>query len=360
MVEATIGPNKFALKIHHQFANECLLPTAHDPIKNFSKGRSLNYYLKPTKQSTRANGRHDIGGGTETAIEVSKLAKQMQSMQATMLSMQSFITNKGNASHVQVRDGSGDMSFNGEGCDGFQEEVQVMGYQQKDRGGMYSQSYNQKWRGHPNLSYSNNNALNSDLLSQEVNQGYNNNRGFYQGQGSGSSQANQWSRQENFNNQARQQQREAVLSDGQSFNVNLVDPIIKEESEEFLKEKLEGLMASAMEFLDEQDDEEERLELMEELVDEERINEIEEVGSGELETQLPTPPSDSKTAVSWVSGCIYGNNNHDQVIGNIRSWLDNIYLAAVEFRPRMTNSFADILAKKGLQQGTDELWWSES
>ncbi|KAK0606677.1 hypothetical protein LWI29_002589 [Acer saccharum] len=44
--------------------------------------------------STRANGRHDVGGGTETAIEVSKLAKQMQSMQATMLSMQSFMTNQ--------------------------------------------------------------------------------------------------------------------------------------------------------------------------------------------------------------------------------------------------------------------------
>ncbi|KAK0585347.1 hypothetical protein LWI29_027209 [Acer saccharum] len=245
--------------------------------------------------STRANGRHDIGGGTETTIEVSKLAKQMQSMQATMLSMQSFITNKGNASHVQGRDGSGDIFFNGEGCDGFQEEVQAMGYQQRDRGGVYSQIYNPKWRQHPNLSYSNNNALNSDMLSQEVNQGFKNNqgfnnRGFYQGQGSGSGQANQWNRQENFNNQARQQQREAVLSDGQSFNVNSVDTIIEEESEEFLKEKLKALMASAMEFLDEQDGEEERLELMEELVDEERINEIEEVGSGELETQLPTPP----------------------------------------------------------------------
>ena len=174
--------------------------------------------------STRANGRYEIGGGTETAIEVSKLAKQMQSMQATILSMQSFITNKGNASHIQGRDASGDMFFNGEGCDVFQEEVQAMGYQQRDRGGMYSQPYNQKWRGHPNLSYSNNNALNSDLLNQEVNQGfnnnqgYNNNRGFYQGQGSGSGQANQWSRPENYNNQARQQQREAVLSDGQRLS----------------------------------------------------------------------------------------------------------------------------------------------
>ncbi|KAK0575813.1 hypothetical protein LWI29_007556 [Acer saccharum] len=168
--------------------------------------------------STRANGRHEVGMGTETAIEVSKLAKQMQSMQAIMLSMQSFMTNQGSASHIQGRDGSGDMSFNGEGCDGFQEEVRAMGYQQRDRGGVYSQPYNQKWRGHPNLSYSNNNALNSDLLSQEVNQGYNNNRGFYQGQGSGSGQANQWSRQENFNNQARQQV-EPILPDGQRLKL---------------------------------------------------------------------------------------------------------------------------------------------
>ncbi|KAK0590840.1 hypothetical protein LWI29_032348 [Acer saccharum] len=55
-------------------------------------------------------------------------------------------------------------------------------------------------------------------------------------------------------------------------------------------------MASAMEFLDEQEDEEERLELMEELVEEERINEVEEVGSGELETKLATPLSSRATA----------------------------------------------------------------
>ncbi|KAK0606399.1 hypothetical protein LWI29_037295 [Acer saccharum] len=79
-----------------------------------------------------------------------------------------------------------------------------------------------------------------------------------------------------------------------------MDTIIEEKSEEFLKEKLEALMASAMEFLDEQDGEEERLELMEELVDEERINEIEEVGSGELETQLPTPPRASSIFSTWL------------------------------------------------------------
>ncbi|KAK0599249.1 hypothetical protein LWI29_003611 [Acer saccharum] len=97
-----------------------------------------------TPPSTRANGRHEVGVGTELAIEVSKLAKQMQSMQATMLSMQSFMTNQGSASHIQGRDGSGDMSFNGEGYVGFQEEVQAMGYQQRDRGALNGTHVNVK------------------------------------------------------------------------------------------------------------------------------------------------------------------------------------------------------------------------
>lgn len=49
-------------------------------------------------------------------------------------------------------------------------------------------------------------------------------------------------------------------------------------------------MASAMEFLDEKEEDEERVDLMEELVEEESINEIEEVGKGELESILATPP----------------------------------------------------------------------
>ena len=66
-----------------------------------------------------------------------------------------------------------------------------------------------------------------------------------------------------------------------SFHVNSVDTLIEEESEEFLKRKLDVLMASAMEFLEDQE---------EELVEEESINEIEEVGKGELESTLATPP----------------------------------------------------------------------
>jgi hypothetical protein len=75
-----------------------------------------------------------------------------------------------------------------------------------------------------------------------------------------------------------------------SFHVNSVDTIIEEESEEFLKKKLDVLMASAMEFLEEQEEDNERVDLMEELVEEESINEIEEVGKGELESTLATPP----------------------------------------------------------------------
>ena len=57
-----------------------------------------------------------------------------------------------------------------------------------------------------------------------------------------------------------------------SFHVNLVDTIIEEESEEFLRKKLEAFMASAMEFLNDQEEDEERVDLIEELVEEENIN----------------------------------------------------------------------------------------
>ncbi|KAK0590754.1 hypothetical protein LWI29_031268 [Acer saccharum] len=164
---------------------------------------------------TRASGRHDVGGGTEMVIEVSKLAKQMQSMQAMMLSMQSYMTNQGNVSLIQGRDRGGDMSFNGEGCVGFQEKVQAMGYQQRDRG---------------------------------------------------------------------------------------------EESEEFLKNKLEALMASAMEFLDEQEEDEERVDLMEELVEEESINEIEEVSKRELESTLATPSRVSRCCMLGLLAAVLATN----------------------------------------------------
>ncbi|KAK0608209.1 hypothetical protein LWI29_027157 [Acer saccharum] len=138
--------------------------------------------------STRASGRHDVGGGTKTTIEVSKLAKQMQSMQATMLSMQSIMTNQGN----------GDVPF--DRCVGSQEEVQAIGYQQRDMGGAFSQTYSQKWQNHPNLSWINNNALNSNMLNKGANQTYNNNQGYYQGEGSGNNQSNQWNQLGNFYN----------------------------------------------------------------------------------------------------------------------------------------------------------------
>ncbi|KAK0591600.1 hypothetical protein LWI29_004712 [Acer saccharum] len=70
--------------------------------------------------------------------------------------------------------------------------------------------------------------------------------------------------------------------------------------------------------------------------------------------------SDSKIAVQWISGCTPGNNSHDQIIGVICSWLGCFKRAVVEFRPRSTDSFADTLAKKGLNPGVDDEWWSVS
>ncbi|KAK0601613.1 hypothetical protein LWI29_025829 [Acer saccharum] len=81
------------------------------------------------------------------------------------------------------------------------------------------------------------------MLSQEVNQGFNN-RGFYQGQGSGSGQANQWNRQENFNNQAMQQQREAVLLDGQ--RISAMNSAMKSADLDFNRQCCEQCRNSAM------------------------------------------------------------------------------------------------------------------
>ncbi|KAK4846571.1 hypothetical protein QYF36_019327 [Acer negundo] len=70
--------------------------------------------------------------------------------------------------------------------------------------------------------------------------------------------------------------------------------------------------------------------------------------------------SDSKIVVGWVSGNNLMNNSHEQCIGDIRSWLASFSFATVEFRPRSLNSFADTLAKKGLELGIDDIWWSVS
>ncbi|KAK0600693.1 hypothetical protein LWI29_017529 [Acer saccharum] len=68
--------------------------------------------------------------------------------------------------------------------------------------------------------------------------------------------------------------------------------------------------------------------------------------------------SDSLSAVKWVLGCFPGCNSHDQVLQDIRMWLSSFSLVSVEFRDRSTNSFADSLAKKGLNPAVDVVRWS--
>ncbi|KAK1571069.1 hypothetical protein Q3G72_011565 [Acer saccharum] len=57
--------------------------------------------------------------------------------------------------------------------------------------------------------------------------------------------------------------------------------------------------------------------------------------------------SDSRVAVRWISGCGLGNSSHEKLISDIQRWLARFDQATVEFCPRGSNSYADILAKKG-------------
>ena len=68
--------------------------------------------------------------------------------------------------------------------------------------------------------------------------------------------------------------------------------------------------------------------------------------------------SDSNTVVNWILGSSPELNKHEQIIGDIRRWLGLHNWVRVEYRSRWSNSFADTLAKKGLNSGIDELWWS--
>ena len=69
--------------------------------------------------------------------------------------------------------------------------------------------------------------------------------------------------------------------------------------------------------------------------------------------------SDSRIAVGWISGQFKGYNNHEKVSEEIREWLVSFGQAAVEFCPRSSNSYADILARKGEEYGVDEVCWSD-
>ena len=68
--------------------------------------------------------------------------------------------------------------------------------------------------------------------------------------------------------------------------------------------------------------------------------------------------SDSKIAVRWIMNGSPDFNSHEQIVGEIRKWLNSFDQATVEFHLRSSNSFADTLAKKGLKAGVNDLWWS--
>lgn len=57
--------------------------------------------------------------------------------------------------------------------------------------------------------------------------------------------------------------------------------------------------------------------------------------------------SDSKVAVSWVLNDDFGSIKHVNIIYEIQSLLRTLGNLKVIFNPRTTNSFNDMLAKKG-------------
>ena len=68
--------------------------------------------------------------------------------------------------------------------------------------------------------------------------------------------------------------------------------------------------------------------------------------------------SDSKIAVDWVKSRGLANTNHMQLIQFICNSLDRLGKASVDYCLRSSNSYTDILAKKGAA-GCEEVCWSE-
>ncbi|KAK0608449.1 hypothetical protein LWI29_030724 [Acer saccharum] len=67
--------------------------------------------------------------------------------------------------------------------------------------------------------------------------------------------------------------------------------------------------------------------------------------------------SDCKQAVAWVNSSGVGDWEFLQMILDIRCMLGNLGQTIVEYNSRDTNSYADMLAKKGAA-GDDLLDWS--
>ena len=65
-------------------------------------------------------------------------------------------------------------------------------------------------------------------------------------------------------------------------------------------------------------------------------------------------------AVSWINNSGLGNLEHSHLIYDIRSLLCSMGQANVKHSFRVTNSFADLLAKNGARGERDVLSWSLS
>ena len=121
--------------------------------------------LAQNSQQRNANsvrgGRFEVNANTETAIEISRMNKKMESLTSYIESM-GFP--KAGVKILGRHEGSSSDQFgNDEGFNDMnqgqeQEEVQAIGFQGQGNN-PYSNTYNPGLRNHPNLSWSNNNNI---------------------------------------------------------------------------------------------------------------------------------------------------------------------------------------------------------
>ena len=102
-----------------------------------------------------------MSASMETAIEISKINKKVESLTSHIESMGfskagvKLLGRQEGCSNGQFSENEGfDDTFQGQ----EQEEIQAMGFQGQGSNS-YSNNYNQPWRNHPNLSWSNNNNI---------------------------------------------------------------------------------------------------------------------------------------------------------------------------------------------------------
>ncbi|KAK3212638.1 hypothetical protein Dsin_017344 [Dipteronia sinensis] len=80
----------------------------------------------------------------------------------------------------------------------------------------------------------------------------------------------------------------------------------------------------------------------------------------ELKGRKITIVSDSKVAVSWINNAGIGSLKHIDFIFDIRGMLNEMGNTVVVFNSRASNSFADMLAKRGSTRTGDVVEWGGS